>query len=392
MNDTDRPATLSIVIPIYQGADTIATVVDEIFTVFDAGDVSTLHLEEVVLVNDGSIDDSAAQIIKLAEGDARVRPVWLSRNYGQHAATLAGCASTVGDWIVTMDEDGLHDPRSIVSMHRTAADRGVDLVYAHPRVHTHSRWRVMTSMLAKRIAGTVFGVKGADDFSSFRLMDGFGTRALAAYCGYGVYLDVALQWVFDRAARVTTNYRPEQRPSSGYSLHALLNHFRRMLLTAGPRPLRLASLFGLVTAVLGFLGAVGLIVGRLAGLIDVPGWTSVMVAMLAFFGIVLIVLGVVAEYLTMVLAEVSGRPPYLITGRAHADPRRREAGGHRDRCRWPAWQCRGEDHAGGLRSGTPHRRSGMDRPRRRGGGDLGGSRRASARRSRSSIGCHVVRR
>ena len=142
-----------------------------------------------------------------------MRPVWLSRNYGQHAATLAGCASTVGDWIVTMDEDGLHDPRSIDSMHRTAAERGVDLVYAHPRVHTHSRWRVVTSVLAKRIAGTVVGVKGAGDFSSFRLMDGFGTRALAAYCGYGVYLDVALQWVFDRATRVTTDYRAEQRPS-----------------------------------------------------------------------------------------------------------------------------------------------------------------------------------
>jgi glycosyltransferase involved in cell wall biosynthesis len=319
----DKPATLSIVIPIYQGADTVATVVDEIFTVFDEGEVSTLHLEEVVLVNDGSIDDSAAQIIKLAAGDPRVRPVWLSRNYGQHAATLAGCASTVGDWIVTMDEDGLHDPRSIDSMHRTAAERGVDLVYAHPRVHTHSRWRIVTSMLAKRIAGTFFGLKGADDFSSFRLMDGFGTRALAAYCGYGVYLDVALQWVFDRAARLTTDYRAEQRPSaSGYSLRALLNHFRRMMLTAGPRPLRLASLFGLVTAVLGFLGALGLIVGRLAGLIEVPGWTSVMVAMLAFFGIVLIVLGVVAEYLTMVLAEVSGRPPYLITGRAPRRPTR----------------------------------------------------------------------
>lgn len=314
--------TVSIVIPVYQGAETIVTVVTELLDVFDSSEVTELRLEELVLVHDGAIDTSDEGMVKLSQQDARVKPVWLSRNYGQHAATLAGCASTLGDWIVTMDEDGLHDPRAISAMLQKSRESGAGLVYAHPLRHPHSRWRVMTSVVAKQFVRSLFGIEGATDFSSFRLLDGFATRALAAYCGHGVYLDVALQWVFDGAATVRTEYRQELRPSaSGYSLHTLISHFRRMVLTAGPRPLRLASVFGFVTAFVGLLSAAVLIVGRLAGLIAVPGWTSVMVATLVLFGITLLVLGVIAEYLTMVLGAVNGRPPYLITGRRPRRPR-----------------------------------------------------------------------
>lgn len=317
----DHPErTLSVVIPVYRGADSVERVVTELLAVCDSAPPQVPRLVEVVLVHDGAMDDSATVIQALATQDARITPVWLTRNFGQHAATLAGCSSTTGDWIVTMDEDGLHDPRSIQVMHAAAVEQGIDLVYAHATDHPHRAWRSLTSRTAKSIVRSVFGVQGAEDFSSFRLLDGATTRALAAYCGPGVYLDVALQWVFASAGRVATQFRQEYREASGYSLNALVGHFRRMVLTAGTRPLRIASMMGLVVATMGVLGAVVLVVGRLSGAIDVQGWTSVMVALATLLGVVLLVLGVIAEYLSMTLTAVSGRPPYLISGRPPRRP------------------------------------------------------------------------
>lgn len=316
--------TLSVVIPVYQGAETISTVVQELLQTFKEPVLNKLDLKEVILVHDGAVDGSAGVLQQLEVQDSRVKTVWLSRNYGQHAATLAGCASSLGDWICTMDEDGLHDPDIIGQLHAAAVTDGRSLAYAQPLTHSHKRWRKVTSLASKYIAQTMFGVASADKFSSFRLMDGYLTRALAAYCGYGVYLDVALTWVFPEATTIKVAFRDELRETgSGYSFGSLLSHFRRMVLTAGPRPLRIAAAIGLLVALVGILGSGVLILLRLTGDIAVPGWTSVMAAMSALFGVMLVVLGVIAEYLSVALAAVSGRPPYLITGgppRGHRRP------------------------------------------------------------------------
>lgn len=309
--------SLAVVIPVYQGESTLESVVTELLDTATALAAARTELTEIVLVHDGAIDDSASVMQRLESTHQQVRAVWLSRNFGQHAATLAGCASTTTDWIVTMDEDGLHDPLSVPDMVEVARTGGHDIVYALSRSDPHRRWRSASSTWAKWVAERLLGVQGASRFSSFRLMDGPVARSLAAYCGHGVYLDVAAGWVFASAGTAGTRFRQELREgSSGYSLHSLLTHFRRLTVTAGARPLRYASAFGLVAMVLALAFAVFVAVVRLRGGIGVPGWTSVMVAMTAFFGLVLFVLGLVAEYLSSALGMVSGRPPYLIVGEA----------------------------------------------------------------------------
>lgn len=309
--------SLAVVIPVYQGESTLESVVVELLDTATALAAEQVDLTEIVLVHDGAIDDSASVIQHLDGVHDEVRPVWLSRNFGQHAATLAGCASTTSDWIVTMDEDGLHDPLAIPEMIARARTEGHDLIYAIPSSTPHRRWRSTTSTWAKWVAERLLGVAGASRFSSFRLMDGPVARSLAAYCGHGVYLDVAASWVFASPGTIETLFRQELREgSSGYTLHALLTHFRRLTVTAGARPLRYASAFGLVAMLLALASAGYVSVLRMTGGIEVPGWASVMVAMTAFFGLVLFVLGLVAEYLSSALGMVSGRPPYLIVGEA----------------------------------------------------------------------------
>lgn len=321
-----RNVTLSVVVPVYRGEATIEAVVDEVAGTADALRDAGVVLEEVVLVNDGAVDGSPLVLERLESESPLVRAVWLSRNFGQHAATLAGISSTTCDWIVTMDEDGLHDPAHIPTLLQAAEDSGADLVYGMPRGEApHPGWRNATSRMAKRLASRL--VQDQDmTFSSFRLVEGSVARALAAYCGYGVYLDVALRWVVGDVAYRDVPYRAELREQSGYQLRDLLTHLRRLVLTSGTRPLRLVSTVGLLATFVGLGVGVLAVLLRIFGDVDTQGWASLMAVISTFGGLILLSLGAIAEYLGAAVDMATGRPPYLIIGRP---PRSRRTGAER---------------------------------------------------------------
>ncbi len=203
-------------------------------------------MTEMLLVHDHGPDGSAAVIRALAGELAQIRPVWLSRNFGQHAATLAGMASSGGDWVVTLDEDGQHDP----ARHRPDARRR----------HAASRRRCLcatdrTSLRTARCAtsrrggrsGPSTGCSAATSsaaYNSYRLMLGEVARGVGAYAGAGVYLDVALGWIAGDVATCPVELREEGRRESGYTIRTLASHFWRMVLTSGTRLLRLVSVLG----------------------------------------------------------------------------------------------------------------------------------------------------
>ena len=317
MTADDRAQTLALVIPVYQGEGTLPRLVDEIdrLGTLDLGDGHRLEVTEVVLVHDGAIDQSARVISELADRNPVVQPVWLSRNYGQHPATVAGIAATSADWVATIDEDGLHDPGTIIDLARRAFDVGADLVYATPSAAIPHPWyRNLTSAIAKRSFRLLIGAEGARTFTSFRLVDGVVARSLAAYYGQGVYLDVALTWVAGNTAYQPVLYRTEFRAESersGYNLPKLLSHFRRLVVTTGTRPLRLVSAVGLLATIVGLLTAVVTLGLRVFGDVRAEGWASVMIVVSTFSGLILLALGVIAEYLSLAIGMASGRPPYL---------------------------------------------------------------------------------
>ncbi len=117
-SDNQYIATVSVVVPVYQGEKTISTLVSELAPYVDVSTSPSgikFVISEVLLVHDSGPDNSAKVINDLSAKHDWVRPVWLSRNFGQHAATLAGMSASVSDWIVTLDEDGQHDPKEIVA-------------------------------------------------------------------------------------------------------------------------------------------------------------------------------------------------------------------------------------------------------------------------------------
>jgi undecaprenyl-phosphate 4-deoxy-4-formamido-L-arabinose transferase len=307
------------VIPVYQGQATLSTLLAELER-YTSPSVSAggneYVISEVLLVFDHGPDESSSVIRKAAQQYDFVRPVWLSRNFGQHAATLAGMASSGSDWIVTMDEDGQHDPVYIADFLDVALQQQANVVYSQPmNKPPHGALRNTASRVTKWIfAHVLTGGGDVTTFQSYRLILGEIGRSVAAYTGSGVFLDVALGWVNPRTATCPVMLREEGERKSGYSRRRLLSHFWRLVITSGTRSLRIISVLGSLFAVAGLLLAMVLVVERLAGNVSVQGWTSVMVAVLVGTGLMLFSLGVIAEYIGAAVNAALGRPPYLTVG------------------------------------------------------------------------------
>jgi undecaprenyl-phosphate 4-deoxy-4-formamido-L-arabinose transferase len=312
---------ISVVVPVYRGATTLPGLFEEVARLHDEFVTDAGHrarVAELLLVHDDGPDDSDEVIRKLVAEHDWVRPVWLSRNFGQHAATLAGMASSGGDWIVTMDEDGQHDPRHIAGLLLTAAEAGAPLTYAKPsNPPPHSRARNAASRAAKAVFRVLSGSR--DDFHSFRLMEGAIARSACAYVGENVYLDVALRWSCGDAAVRPLPMREEHTQVSSYGFRKLASHFWRLVLSTGTRPLRLIAVGGVLMALLGLLFALVVVVRRVTGAFDAPGWTSVMVGQLVLVGGLFVSLAALAEYVGFAVRNAIGKPLYVTA--EHVDSR-----------------------------------------------------------------------
>jgi glycosyltransferase involved in cell wall biosynthesis len=307
---------ISMVVPVYQGERTLEALIDEIvpFTSLQRTPRGRpFRVTDVILVNDGAIDDSTSVMTSMASRHAFVTPLWLSRNFGQHPATLAGMASSTGDWVVTLDEDGQHDPADVAAMIDQAEEGGAQLVYAYPlNPAPHGWWRNLGSLTVKTVGRFLAGSNEIGRFSSFRLIRGEIARSLAAYCGQGVYLDVALSWVVSKSTFHPVMLRAERGRASGYTLRRLVAHFWRFILTAGTRPLRIIAVLGSLSIVVA-IGISGYAIWmKLAHEVPIQGWTSLIIVVCFFSGLILFSLGVIAEYLAMTLTMAMGRPLYLI--------------------------------------------------------------------------------
>lgn len=303
-------------IPVYGGAQTLAGTVDEIVALTGRSITPDGHeftVAEIILVDDNGPDDSGTVIRRIAADNDIVKAVWLSRNFGQHAATLAGISASTGDWVVTMDEDGQHDPSAIGVLLDAAFANSARVVYARPlNPPPHGVLRNFASRAAKSVIVQLAGNPSATDFNSFRLILASVARSVSEYAGPGVYLDVALGWMVGRYATAGVTLRQESR-ESGYSVRSLASHFWRMVISSGTRVLRLVSIAGVALGAIGVVFAVWIVFVKIALGIDSEGWASIMVVLLLGFGAVLVALGVIAEFIGATLDAAMGKPLFIIT-------------------------------------------------------------------------------
>jgi len=310
---------VSIVIPVYQGEKTLASLLAEIEPLTRkqvTAQGHTYQVREVILVHDDAIDHSDEVMEALEDQYSFVSLIWLSRNFGQHAATLAGMASSKSDWMVTLDEDGQFDPSDIGKLLDKALEKGIQLVYGRPQNQPEHGWlRNQLSRTVKWIFVTLLEQKEIGHFSSFRLVQGDIARSLAAFCGSGVYLDAALAWVVSSSEYCPILVRGEGDRSSGYNYRKLIGHFLNLLLTTGTKPLRLISIIGFGTMFIAILITVYVLWKKMTSQILVPGWTFLTILICFFSGLILFSLGVITECLGVLLRMSFGKPLYLTVSR-----------------------------------------------------------------------------
>lgn len=310
---------ISVVIPVYRGADSLPALIGELLQFAQGGLTPSgvpYRVCEILLVHDCGPDRSDLAIEALSSEHPVVRPVWLSRNFGQHAATLAGIAGAVGDWIVTLDEDGQQNPADLPRMLGVALAGRHQLVYAQPtNPPPHGALRNAASLLAKSISVRLLGNQAMGRFNSFRLIDGEVGRSLAAYCGYGVYLDVGLSWLTTRVGHCPVVVREESGRPSGYSMLRLIAHFWALVLTSGTRPLRLITLTGVLSVLVAVALTLWVVISKIMGDIPVQGWASLVIVVSFFSGTILMALGVIAEYLAVTMGIAMGRPLYVVSSK-----------------------------------------------------------------------------
>lgn len=301
-----KPA-LSFVIPLYHSAGTIAPLVREIAALPVEGG------HEIVLVNDGSRDDTA-KVCRELLGEATVPVTYVehARNYGEHNAVLTGYRHARGDFVVNLDDDGQNPPAEAVRLWQHARAQGLDAVFGHYTEKEHSGFRNFGSWLTNRITDWVLDKPPGFYLSSFRCVSAFVAKEVAAHEGPYPYVDGLILQVTQRIGAIEVRHAPRVAGQSGYTLRRLFRLWLSTFVNFSVMPLRLATLLGLLMAAAGLLGVAGVVYLRLTNQGPALGWGSLMAALLVFSGTQLVMLGLIGEYLGRMFLTVNRRPQSVV--------------------------------------------------------------------------------
>jgi len=301
----DRPA-LSVVIPCYNSAATIGPLVNEL---------AALRIEgghEVVLVNDGSQDDTARICRELAQNaPLRVTFVDLARNFGEHNAVMAGLRVARGGHVITIDDDGQNPPAEVERLYRYARASGHDIVYTYYAEKHHAGWRNLGSRLTNRVADFLLDKPPGLYLSSFRCMSAFLVEQICHYDGPYPYIDGLVFQVTQNVGRMEVSHEERRAGQSTYTFRKLVRLWLNMFLNFSVVPLRVSALLGLVFSAVGFLASVEVVIESLVTNTP-PGWGSLMCALFVFCGVQLLTVGLVGEYVGRMYLTANRRPQSVV--------------------------------------------------------------------------------
>ncbi|HNR54947.1 MAG TPA: glycosyltransferase [Flavobacteriales bacterium] len=298
---------LSIVIPVYNGAGSIERLVHEL---------SRLHMPdgvELVLVNDGSADDSWKVIQRLcAAAPMPIVAIDLARNFGEHNAVMAGYAAASGAYIINIDDDFQNPPSEVVKLYEHAkGNPELDVVYTRYEEKHHSLFRNLGSRFNDMMARFMIDKPKGLYLSSFRCINRFLRDRVVQYTGPYPYIDGLILENTRRIGRLTVQHAPRTEGKSGYTLRKLIRHWLMMFVNFSVMPLRISSFIGAMFSVVGFVMAMVAVYERFFK--DTPqGWASIVSVVLVFAGIQLLTLGLIGEYLGRLYLMQRGKPQYAV--------------------------------------------------------------------------------
>lgn len=299
---------LSFVIPCYRSEHTIENVVDEI-----VASVSQLGHDayEIILVNDSSPDNTYKKLVEISEKNAHVRAIDLAKNFGQHAALMAGFHFVTGDRVICLDDDG-QTPASEVGKLLTKLDEGYDVVYAQYEHKQHSSFRNFGSWLNQKMAVSMLGKPEELYVSSYFAMNRYVMDELVKYENPYPYVIGLVLRTTNNICNVTVNHRERIEGTSGYTFKKLLGLWINGFTSFSVKPLRIASALGIITAISGLLYALWAIIHKIVNPVAPLGWSSIIAVLLILGGVILFVLGMIGEYLGRVYICLNNSPQFVV--------------------------------------------------------------------------------
>lgn len=301
---------ISVVVPVFRSEKILPELVERVSRI-----LSEFHPDsEIVLVNDGSPDRSWDVIVSLTHNCRKLRAINLMRNYGQHNALLAGIEESIGEIILTLDDD-LQTPPEEIPRLIEKLNQGFDLVYGIRERERHGFMRNICSVFVKTALNRVLGVSVASSITSYRAFRSELKQAFIGRVGTCVFIDALLCWGTTKVGSIVVTHNERPNGKSGYSVRRLLIHTANMVTSFSHVPLQIASIVGIAATGLGvlfFAYVLGtfLLVGKM-----VPGFTFLAAAITLFSGIQLFVLGIIGEYLARMHQRLTGAPPFVIRER-----------------------------------------------------------------------------
>jgi glycosyltransferase involved in cell wall biosynthesis len=299
--------SLSIVVPVYNSEKSLPELVRRLYEA-----LAPLGSEfEIILVDDGSADESWAVVEQLALRHDRVRGRNLKRNYGQHNALLCGIRAARNDVVVTLDDDLQNPPEEIPKLLSKLAE-GYDVVYGTPDREQHGLWRDLASQFSKIALQSAMGAETARKVSAFRVFRTHLREAFVDYQNPFVSIDVLLTWASQRFASVEVHHALRTTGRSNYTGRMLVAHALNMITGFSILPLQFASIAGFTFTLFGF-GLLAIVLGRyLVQGASVPGFAFLASMIAIFSGAQLFALGVIGEYLARMHFRSMGRPTYSV--------------------------------------------------------------------------------
>ncbi len=299
----------SFVIPCYRSEKTITTVVAEIKSEMAAKRPGDDY--EIVLVNDCSPDNVWSVIEGLANTEKNVIGINLAKNFGQHSALMAGYGKCTGEYVVSLDDDG-QAPLDSLNDLIAKLEEGYDVVYAYYREIKQNLFRRFGSWMAGKMGEMM--LEPPKDFkgSSFYVARGFVIREMCKYNNPYPYLVGLVLRVTRKIAWVETNHRARLEGTSGYSFARLLGLWLNGFTAFSVKPLRASTFLGFFFAFLGFAFSIFVIVRRLLGITTVDGWSTIIALLLIIGGCILMMLGLIGEYIGRIYICINDSPQYVI--------------------------------------------------------------------------------
>ena len=298
---------ITVVSPVYK-ADTI---VPELVRRIETSLLSISDNFEIILIDDGSPDNSWQVIKELCNNNSRIVGIKLSRNFGQHYAISAGLSRVKGEWIIVMDCDLQDQPEEIEKM-LNAAMSGYDVVLAC-RTNRQDSWlKKLSSRLFYKLLSYLTGLDQDETVANFGLYNKKVIHTITSMPETIRYFPAMVRWVGFRATKVDVEHAERANGKSSYNFTRSLNLALDICLAYSDKPLRLVVKLGLILSFVGLLYALFVLMRFLAGDIQVLGYTSVIASIWILSGIILIVLGIMGLYVGKIFEGVKRRPIFVV--------------------------------------------------------------------------------